>query len=593
MAGQDELIYRIKFEVDDTSLKSVQEQVNAVQAEMAQAPAASPIKQIQIDSKQSLQSLVELQKQINSYRGELKSLQAEQKRSGQTTDEQLRREQELKVSIKATSQEYNRATQSLASQASANSAAATTYNELVARNKALSAELRNLPLDDTTGKLAELQSEYARNNERLKEFDRTLGNHQRNVGNYERALQGVTIGTQKLGGSIKGVGFNAASFGIQAMTSSARAFQPAADLISDGFTRIGQTVTTVLQRIKGLTGAFQALKDLRFRDALDLVVDGMRDIFTEVRSTDDALKSFLDTQKAIEVTENQLIVTRAKANAELADAKLIAMDANVPLQDRISALNRVVAEEERVADLEIANARRRAETLEAIAALDVDSREKAKQAAEARAQVYQLEEQSINRQREAQEKLNTLNGESQALEDQVRADRIAGYEALADSAISIGTSLFGETKAMKVAEAIMDTYRGATSAFADTPGGIFIKSAAAAAAVVAGLANVKKILSTKPGSKPTGGGVVKAQAPSLSMATTSLSAGGAEAVSSIGVPGLSTERATATLQTAALDAFASRGAPSFKVEANIDRRGIAIAVRDGERQIRNDSIAYQ
>jgi hypothetical protein len=67
---------------------------------------------------------------------------------------------------------------------------------------------------------------------------------------------------------------------------------------------------------------------------------------------------------------------------------------------------------------------------------------------------------------------------------------------------SIAT-LFGENTALgriaAVAATTINTYRGAMSAFAETPGGIIIKSLAAASAVALGLASVKKILSTKSG----------------------------------------------------------------------------------------------
>jgi len=52
-------------------------------------------------------------------------------------------------------------------------------------------------------------------------------------------------------------------------------------------------------------------------------------------------------------------------------------------------------------------------------------------------------------------------------------------------------------KAANIANALIDTYKGAQSAFASTTGGILIKSLAAGVAVTAGLLNVKKIKSTQ------------------------------------------------------------------------------------------------
>ena len=81
----------------------------------------------------------------------------------------------------------------------------------------------------------------------------------------------------------------------------------------------------------------------------------------------------------------------------------------------------------------------------------------------------------------------------------------AGFGAIA--------SLAGESSAVGKAAAIaattINTYKGAQSAYADTPGGPIIKGIAAAIAVATGIASVKKIVSTKiPGGKSVGGGTV-------------------------------------------------------------------------------------
>jgi hypothetical protein len=65
-------------------------------------------------------------------------------------------------------------------------------------------------------------------------------------------------------------------------------------------------------------------------------------------------------------------------------------------------------------------------------------------------------------------------------------------------------------KVASIASATIDTYKGATSAFADTPGGVLIKSIAAGIALTAGLAKVKAIASTQfeggGGASASGGG---------------------------------------------------------------------------------------
>ena len=47
----------------------------------------------------------------------------------------------------------------------------------------------------------------------------------------------------------------------------------------------------------------------------------------------------------------------------------------------------------------------------------------------------------------------------------------------------------------------------------------------------------------------------------------------------------------ATIDTA-LRSFADRGQTSINVEATVDRKGLALAVRDGEQQIRTEQITF-
>lgn len=94
------------------------------------------------------------------------------------------------------------------------------------------------------------------------------------------------------------------------------------------------------------------------------------------------------------------------------------------------------------------------------------------------------------------------------LEEEVQRSK---YEAMSSIIGDIG-SLFEENtviaKLAAVAQATINTYLGATAAFAQTPGGIFIKSLAAGAAIAMGLKSVGKILAVNPksASAPSAGG---------------------------------------------------------------------------------------
>ena len=117
----------------------------------------------------------------------------------------------------------------------------------------------------------------------------------------------------------------------------------------------------------------------------------------------------------------------------------------------------------------------------------------------------------------------------QKLDDEVAKHKQAVTKAENDAVVDIAAAGFGAIaqlagessaigKAAAVSATIINTYKGAQSAFADTPGGIIIKSIAAGIAVTGGLLNVKKILSTKTpggGSARAGGGGALPTAPSI------------------------------------------------------------------------------
>jgi hypothetical protein len=153
----------------------------------------------------------------------------------------------------------------------------------------------------------------------------------------------------------------------------------------------------------------------------------------------------------------------------------------------------------------------------------------------------------------------------------------------ATAAISIGKNIFGESKGLAVAQAVIDSLGAAISVMRDTRGPVWKRLASAAVILSAGYANVKKILSTKPGSANTSGASATASSAMSSMAVTPAGtlvnqglAGGmfAQQVAGEFAPTTSRER-------------------NITIDANVDRRGLAIAVREGERSIRTQQFDYK
>ena len=181
------------------------------------------------------------------------------------------------------------------------------------------------------------------------------------------------------------------------------------------------------------------------------------------------------------------------------------------------------------------------------------------------------------------------NIRAQAEEDSLKFQKditdqkIANIQFAANAALAIGRNLFGETKALAVAQAIIDTLAAAVSVMRDTKGKLWQRLANAAVILSAGYANVKKILSTKPGSANTSGASATASSAMSSMAVTPAGTlinqgltGGmfAQQVAGEFTPATSRER-------------------NITIDANVDRRGLAIAVREGERSIRTQQFDYK
>ena len=144
-----------------------------------------------------------------------------------------------------------------------------------------------------------------------------------------------------------------------------------------------------------------------------------------------------------------------------------------------------------------------------------------------------------------------------------------------DLSTSLARNAFGDTKAVAIAEALVNTYVGVSRAFKDFS--FPLSGVVAGLQLANGIAAVDKIRRTKIGSAPSGGG------------------GGANASASI---------ASATQKPFITDAVSPSGAniagrigamnnqPQISVTATVDRMGLALAVRDGESDISTRQIPF-
>lgn len=118
---------------------------------------------------------------------------------------------------------------------------------------------------------------------------------------------------------------------------------------------------------------------------------------------------------------------------------------------------------------------------------------------------------------------------AQRMDNATKANREQIMGAVANLTKNALGAIFGDSKEVAIATAIIDTYQGVVKAMASSkPPANFINAAAVGAA---GIANVRKIMSTKPGSKSVDSSAAQVQAPSTSFGFVDLPSVGAEVAS--------------------------------------------------------------
>ena len=321
-----------------------------------------------------------------------------------------------------------------------------------------------------------------------------------------------------------------------------------------------------------LSAAFDVIRDRAEQFIKSLIkmknpLKAFREAFTgtkdEIVKETKAMGELTKQLQAVRDEEREMVVERAKANRIIAESRLLAEDETRSIKDRLVALKAAVAEEQRVAQLELDTQQKKVDALQAIIDLGKSSEEDMIELSNERARLIDLETQSTQRQLRVTRELNTMERELVASQKKdaektieftatkvkveedftkkqmsemdkrlahnkkTRTAEIKIFKLTEESkrnivANSMGqiASLMGEEskagKALAVGQALINTYSAATAALAAPPvgAGPIFGPLAAVGAVAAGMANVKKIISTKlPGAEGGGGGGPRADVP--------------------------------------------------------------------------------
>jgi len=377
------------------------------------------------------------------------------------------------------------------------------------------------------------------------------------VSGFKSAVTGIKNGVKAMKSlkvAIAATGIGALVLAIGTLVSYFTNTQRGADKINQVFKAVGATIDVLVDRVSSFgEGLFKIISG-DFRGGVDLLKSSFQGLGEEIRAESAAAVQLEKDFQALQDREISMIETRAKRLASIEALKLVAADETKDLQTRAAALKDAMDLEKQLADEEVAIAEERARILKEQNALGESTREDLQAEAEANARVIELQAQRDTRLKELVATYNTLNKQvrdaAQAIRDEesaiielntkavdskklavdnelqmhkmlrnnmamidqqyadvaegirkdslkkTRDQKIAELEIVAGALNGLG-QLAGENaaagKAISAAEAIINTYTGATKALAQ--GGIF-GAVAAAGVVASGIASVRSIYAT-------------------------------------------------------------------------------------------------
>lgn len=207
-----------------------------------------------------------------------------------------------------------------------------------------------------------------------------------------------------------------------------------------------------------LRAELQATQDkmVEVKDALEesanAVAQPFKDAAAAIGKFKDELDAAGDRATELEIVEQRLLelrvkqtVAQAQRNKEIAAARLIAEDELLSYEEREAALQRALELEGQNLKERLHNARVEAELIIERNKLSESSRADRQAEADALAKVYQLEEESIKRQKRVFTELQGLQKQRQAaVEAEVKAN-VDAYKAYAEAVDEIAKGIFEDT----------------------------------------------------------------------------------------------------------------------------------------------------
>lgn len=383
---------------------------------------------LQVDTRQATASLRAYQQAINATKESMAGL----------TNEDLAYQQGLQ-DLKALQSEYNRIMRLSVQETKA---AEGSYNALVVELAKLKEQWKS------TGDEAErarLTKEVNRVKEQLTDLDHSIGNWQRNVGNYEN---GIIAAFQRMGLGIKGVGVSAKA---------------------------------VIPMIKGVGSALWALAKNPFVIGLSAFIALWRKLSSSLKNNEEAfdrIRIALAPLKVVGVAVQQVFDRLVGVIADAAEAVGRFLERVGLVKGTAAELKAIAKEEDEIEDMRRQNRKQEAADRKEANRLRAESYKTEKYAEEQRAdmlrQAAALEmgigkrrEELAQREAEVQQRKAALTANSRETNDQLAESEAAVDEAMASTYASMGRLNSRLDKLGKSTGGAADSVRDLTDALLD------------------------------------------------------------------------------------------------------------------------------
>lgn len=385
---------------------------------------------LKVGTEEAVRSVNDLRSNIKTLKASLGELEIGTQEYQNTLDELKVNQNALKDAMYATSGTFQDVVD-------AATGASKSYNSLVHQMAALKEEWR---ATNDEARRNELGVQIAGVNKQLKDMDASVGNFQRNVGNYSSALDGLKEGFLATAGGagavinpVKNVtmGFKALSatpvIGILGLLANVLIkVIDGLDSSEENANRMTIALAPLKSGATALTKVFQFLGD-----KLADVAEWMTKILDRMGLVDDMMKEHQSiAQEEIALTEERRRVEMANADTTLEIAKLRAQSAEkdkYTAAERLKFIEEAAQKEREIADRNIEIARREYDVLMRKSELAGNSKEENDALADAYVRLQNAETDYFNKTRELSaqrvEAINQIKSETKANQDLLQSKK--------------------------------------------------------------------------------------------------------------------------------------------------------------------------